>query len=210
MRPARPIDRLRCFLALAVLCAFAPVRADSLHEAIATVTRLHEALIETAAAEPPLDFDERYARLAPVIMATHDLPRMARYTIGRAWRAWSEAQRAGFTDAFERLSIATYASRFAGIGRENFEILGAEPEREGTVRVHALIHRNESAPVELDYLLETRSAGESGVAAPRIVMVYNDGVSELSIKRSEYAAILESGSYADLLDELDSQRANMR
>jgi len=196
-------------------------RADIIEESVATIARLHDALVETAAIEPPLLLNERYARLAPVVVATHDLDRMARYAAGRAWRGWSESDQARFAEAFGRLSIATYASRFAGIGRENFEILGAEPDRGEAVRVHALIHRSDDDPVALDYVLEREAAagpdaapdsdtaGSEAAAGPRIVMVYNDGVSELSMRRSEYSAILEAGSLDDLLAEIEAQIAKL-
>ena len=186
-------------MAAALLTVPPAILADADAEARAAIERLHGALVDVAAIEPAPDLAERYAALAPVIAETHDLASMSRFTVRRHWRDWTEAERTAFVEAFTRLSITTYASRFASIAPENFEILGSEPEGDDRVRVRALIHRREGDPVTLDYLLEDSDAGY------RIVMVFNDDVSELSMKRSEYDEILATGDLDDLIAELEVQ-----
>ena len=167
-------------------------------EATAVIERLHRALVDVAATEPAPTLEQRYTRLEPVVLATHDLHRMGRFSAGRHWRAWTESERAAFIDAFTRLSIASYASRFASIGPENFEILGSEAIGD-QFEVNARIHRPEGDPVALDYVLERSDD------AWRIVMISTDGVSELSMKRAEYGGILAEGGIDDLLAAIQSQ-----
>jgi len=170
-------------------------------EAIGVVERLHGALVEAAAAEPAPDLAGRYDALAPVITETHDLATMGRLTVRRFWRDWSETERDAFLATFERLSITTYASRFASIGPDSFEILGSETVGDDRAEVSALIRRRDADDVPMTYLMQTD--GERW----RIINVFADGASELSLIASEYYAILESGTLDDLIAEVESRIA---
>ncbi|MDX1562217.1 MAG: ABC transporter substrate-binding protein [Gammaproteobacteria bacterium] len=182
---------------LSALIACSAAVAAEVDDAIAVIERLHGALI-AAAADQSNDVSARFAALEPVILETHDLPYIARLTVRRYWRDWDESQQAAVTAAFGRLSVMTYASRFAEVGAEAFEITGARQDG-NRVEVNALIKRDEADDVTLDYVL--RSDG----AAWRIVNVLADGVSDLALKTAEYGQLLEDGSVEDLLAELDAQ-----
>lgn len=183
------------------LASMAPVRAAPADEATAVVERLHGRLVEVAATETAMSLEQRYEALAPVIRETHNLKTMGRLTVRRSWRGWSEDQRAAFSDAFERLSITTYASRFADIGPDVFAVLSASEAGKEIYDVNAVIRRTDAEDVPMRYQLQLE--GEDW----RITNVFADGVSELSLMRSEYFDILESGGLEDLLSELESQIA---
>lgn len=185
--------------AACVLLASIAGRADANEEAVAVVARLQEALVEVASIEPPLSLEQRYERLEPVITGAHDLTQMGRLTVRRFWRDWSETERAGFIDVFERLSVTSYASRFAHIRPGTFEIVGSEPAGDDRVEVRTLIHRVDDEDVSMVYLLQLEGGHW------RIINVFADGASELSIMASEYFDILESGGYEDLIDEIASE-----
>jgi phospholipid transport system substrate-binding protein len=196
--------RRQWLAAVCLLLASLPARAAANDDAVAVVSGLQEALVQVASIEPALSLEQRYERLAPVIVEAHDLRLMGRLTVRRFWRDWSDAQRAAFVDAFERLSITTYASRFATIQPDTFEILGSKPSGEDRVEVEAVIHRRDDEDVSMVYLLQ--SDGERW----RIINVFADGASELSVMASEYFDILESGGYDDLIAEIESQIDAMR
>jgi phospholipid transport system substrate-binding protein len=166
------------------------------------VASLHEALIAVAA-DQSLSREERFARLAPVVDATHDLAYIAELSIRREWRDLSPEQRDAFVSAFRRLSIMTYVTRFANVGRGAFKIIATEPEKSGRVRVRAEIERESAEPVALDYLLH-----ESG-GVWRIANILADGVSDLALKRAEYQRLLTDGTIEDLIAELDRQTENL-
>lgn len=189
-------------LAIAASLAARTVAAD---EAADVVAGLHQALVEVAAIEPTLDLDQRAERLAPVVTSTHDLATMARLTVSRRfWRDWSEAERGAYTEAFERLSVRTYASRFASIRAGQFQLLGSEPLADDRFEVMAAIRRD--APLEavpMDYTLQRTEAGW------RIVNIVADGVSELSLMSARHFDILESGDFDELLADLERQIAEL-
>jgi phospholipid transport system substrate-binding protein len=169
-------------------------------DAIAVIASLHSAILAEAGQE--LSLEPRVAALAPVIGETHDMETMARLTVRRFWRDWSDDQRQRFRQAFERLSITTYASRFSGVGPDTFEIVRGEVVDEGNAEVQALIHRPEGEPVEMNY--DLREEGGSW----RIVQVRADGVSELSLMRSSYYEIIESEGFDGLIENVESEIAD--
>jgi phospholipid transport system substrate-binding protein len=188
-------------LLLALLAVTPAAMASPVDDATAVIQRLQAALVAAAAVEPDPGHAGRYERLAPVIAETHDLETMGRLTVRRFWREWSEGERAAFNAAFERLSIATYASRFAAVGPETFGIVGGAEEGEARVEVRSLVRRKDGQDVPIDYLLQLEDGDW------QIINVFADGASELSLMASEYYAILESGGFAALLAELESRIA---
>lgn len=200
-----PLRRpLRLLATLALACAGlvgSACLADEVADASDVVRRLQAALVEVATIEPDPGFAERDRRLAPIVTDTHDLETMGRLTVRRFWREWSEAERTAFSEAFARLSIATYASRFAGVSAASFAVVGGSASGEQRVEVESLIHRPDGSSVSLDYLLE--QDGERW----RIINVLADGASELSLMAAEYFGIVESGGLDGLLAALEEKRA---
>jgi phospholipid transport system substrate-binding protein len=167
------------------------------------VAALHEGIV-AAAADPDRTVEQRYAELEPLVERTHDLPYIAELSIRRHWADLTDEQRQRFLAAFSRLSVMTYASRFATVTAETFEVLGSEDAGSGRVQVHAAIHRAEDPDVSLDYQLHEVDG------AWKIINILADGVSDLALKRAEYARVLGSGTIDDLIAELESQIDDLR
>jgi phospholipid transport system substrate-binding protein len=186
-------------LVAALLLSVARSQAAPVDDATAVIERLYSALVEVATTEPLPALEQRVETLAPVIESTHDLATMGRITVRRFWAEWDDAERERFLDAFERLSVTTYASRFAAVGSDTFAILGAEAIAENRVEVNAAIRRRDAEDVSMDYLLQRDDAGF------RIVNVEADGVSELSLMRSKYFDVLGTGDLDDLVAGIEAE-----
>jgi phospholipid transport system substrate-binding protein len=199
MQPAWPW--LSAFVAAQVLFTFDAHAADE-DDASAVIGSLQAALVEVAQSAPDSSLEQRVAALRPAVGAAHDMEGMGRLTVGRFWRSWTERERENFIDAFERLSVTTYASRFASIGPDTFEILSASAVDETNAVVEALIHRPDGEPVEMSYELRL------GDGRWRIAQVLADGVSELGLMRSSYYEILESDGFVGLIDSIESEIAD--
>jgi phospholipid transport system substrate-binding protein len=167
------------------------------------VTELHEGLVRLAADNAAATVSERFETLAPLIRATHNLPYIAAVTIRPEWPKLSEEQRARFVDAFERLSIMTYAARFENIGPGTFRIEGTSDAGGGRVQVSAAIVRADQDDIPMDYVLQRRDG------AWKIVNIIADGVSDLALKRAEYQRILNDGSIDDLIRHVLDQAAQL-
>jgi phospholipid transport system substrate-binding protein len=190
-------------LAAGALLFAASSRAAPADDAAAVVERLYAALVTVATTEPEPTLAQRVDELTPVIESTHNLATMARITVRRFWRDWTEAERERFVATFSRLSVTTYASRFASVGPDTFAVLGGETVSENRAKVQAVIHRRDADDVPMDYLLQLDDSGW------RIVNVDADGVSELSLMGSKYFEILDSGDFDSLIAEIEGEIAEL-
>jgi phospholipid transport system substrate-binding protein len=186
------------FLALGGCPALAQDAAAG--DATAQIHRFYDALQDAMKRAAKLGVRGRYDLLAPVIDATFDLPAMTRIAVGPKWTSIPPAEQKDLVDAFRRMTIANYASRFDGYSGERFEVdPKVEPRASGRV-VRTKIVPASGDPVTLDYLM--RASG----AAWKIVDVYLTGtISELATRRAEFASILDAGGAPALVTALRGQ-----
>ena len=195
MRSSPQRVRFIVFAALVSLCM--PVSFAQTGDPIARVKSFYSTLLDTMKEAKRLGIEGRYKKLAPVIIATFDLPAMTRIAVGPTWTSLTAEQQAALTSAFSRLSIATYASRFDGYDGERFEVEPKTVERGADRIVNTRLIQNSGEPVVLNYLM--RSSG----ADWKIVDVYLNGtISELATRRSEFGSILKSGGADTLIKTL--------
>jgi len=188
--PDRPaIFARRRLLASSMACAVWPgVAGAQTGEPAARIEALHAAMLETMKQARQLGPRGRYDKLAPVIARNFDIAAMIRVASGPAWDQASAAQRAALTEAFARVTAATYASRLSGWSGEKFETIGTIDQPPADKRVRTRMVPASGDVVDIDYLMRNTVEGW------RIADVYLDGsISELAIRRNEYAAIARSG-----------------
>ena len=201
MRPALGANRrpvrlvaLALGLSLAVQAAL-PAPAASAPEAEAKVDRFHAALI---AAMQAGGFGERMALLEPAVAEFFDVATVARISVGTSWRGLSEERRAAFVELLERLILATYADRFDSYSGQRFVRLEVATASTGTV-VKSQIQRASGEPVNLDYYFR----GE------RVFNVVADGVSDLSLRRADYASIIRGQGFDALVEHVQADIAEL-
>ena len=144
-------------------------------------------------------YQNRYDALAPAMNRAFDFADMTRIAIGPSWYNLQAAQRDALVDAFRRFSIATYASQFDQYSGERFEAAGpSEAAPQGMV-VQTVMQAASGKPVRFNYLLHRTGGGW------RIIDIYLEGtISQLAVRRSEFASVLaQSGpdGLAHLLDQ---------
>ena len=163
------------------------------------VERLHEELVAAAEAHGDGPVEARYEALLPVVTATHDLPYIAELTVRREWAEMTGAQRERFVDAFVRLSVMTYASRFGGLEEGMFALGESEPLSSGRARVSATLTTPAGDTIPFEYVLHETDGGW------KIINILADNVSDLALKRAEYRRLLDDGSIDDLIAALERQ-----
>ncbi len=163
------------------------------------VENLHATLLNVMKDAKKAGYEDRYKRLAPVIKKTFDLPFIARIVVGRYWRIFTNDQKIKFLKAFERLSIATYAHRFDGYSGEKFQLVSEKKSRQGRMTVKSLLIKSDGEKVELDYTLSRRKKQW------RVINVTANGISDLSLKRSDYTTFLKKKGVDALIDKLDEK-----
>ena len=189
------------FLVAAMLsvCLAAPAPAQE-SAARAVVDAFHATLLEVMKNAEKLGMDGRIRRLGPRVAESFHLRLMVAVASGRHWRNADDGQRRALHKAFERFSIATYADRFSSYSGESFEITSVKTGPRKTILVNTRINRRNDTPVAITYVLK-RFAGVA-----RIVDVVVDiGISELAVRRSEYAQTLKRGGVDALIAALDKK-----
>lgn len=197
----RPSTHVRIALRLAagalVLALAGSAAAAAARE---PVDSLHAALLDNMERGAELGFAGRRERLAPVVAARFDMPFVARVVMGGAWSDLDDAQRQRFVRALGDLTVATYADRFDSRDGEVFEVYDERALNKGRQLVRARIAAPGDDPVTLDYVVQPGDDGDY-----RIVNVVANGVSDLSLKRAEYAAVIRAEGFEALLEKLDGQ-----
>lgn len=167
---------------------------------VQVVEELHAVLERNMDQGATLGFRGRLEAVSPVVSRVFDFDTISRVAVGDAWTTLDAAGQARFRGLMERLSAVTYADRFDARGsNERFVTVTEQPARGGRVVVRTHLERDGAPPVALDYVL-----GETG-GHWRIINVLADGVSDLSLKRAEYAAVMRSGGVDTLLERVEEQ-----
>lgn len=192
---------------LAAACATLGLAATARGEAIAptsapiqVVEKLHAALLGVMKDADKLGYQGRFERLAPVLKETYDTPFMAEKSVGRHWKQATPAEQTALVETFSRFMIANYAGRFDGYSGQSFQTMGEEPSAQGTVLVRTRLIEPQGEGVQLNYRLRS----EQGTW--KIIDVYLNGtVSELALRRSEYASLIKREGWNAVIAALDQR-----
>lgn len=187
-------------LALLLVCWSGYAGADDTAEPKAIVENLHEALLVAMKQASTLGFQGRYKLLEPTLNKAFDFPTIARIVTGRHWKSLSAEKQQVFLEVFTKLSIATYANNFDAYSGEHFETRAVEPKRDAVLVKTALI-KSDGKAVELNYLLQKQKDRW------QIVNVIAEGVSDLSLKRADYSAVIGSDGIDSLIGKLNGKIA---
>jgi len=174
--------------------------AQSGDPAVARIRAFYDTLLAVMKDADRLGLRGRYDKLAPAIQATFDLAAMTRIAVGSDWSAIPADQRTALIEAFSRMTIATYASRFDGFSGEHFVVEPAAETRSTGRVVHTRLVQSNGVPIVLNYLM--RGSGDNW----KVVDIYLTGIiSELATRRAEFASVLKSGGPPALVQSLNAQ-----
>lgn len=196
---ARTIVQVSAAAMLAVCVGTAPAQSNP--DAVATVDRLHTALLEIMRDAEALGFEGRRARIEPVVLESFDFRFIIRFALGRYWSQLDESQKDGIVDVFSRWTVAQYAARFNGYSGETFKLASTEPARRERVLVRTVLEPGAGSgeAVTLDYLLHEADGDWL------IINVIANGVSDLSLKRADFGAVMNARGYDGLVERLEGQ-----
>ena len=149
----------------------------------------------------PDDLETRLTKLTPEIAALFDIKTISRISLGRTWRTLSPTNQETFMELLKELITTTYAARFDTYNGQKFRNISSQPARNG-IMVKTEIERSNGERIQLDYYF--RDAFAYNVVA--------DGVSDLSLRRADYNAIIKKEGFDSLLSHIEknieTQRAN--
>jgi phospholipid transport system substrate-binding protein len=187
-----------------LLSAGAAVAADK-SAPVQVIEKLHAGMIAVMQSAATTPFEGRAERLAPLLESSFDLDFMARKSLGRSFETLSAEDQKRWIEVFRRFMVANYAGRFTGWSGQQFETLGEDPAAQDTVLVRTRLIDPGAENVDLAYRMR-EVAG-----AWRIIDVYLKGtVSELSLRRSDFTAILDRQGFPALVESVEAKIADLR
>lgn len=184
-----------------------PARADTASDAamFAPVNALDDALIAAMKSGEATSFNQRYKALEPVIERVFDLDAVLSASVGLSWSGIPDSQKAVLAAAFRRYTVSSYVANFDSYNGQSFEIL-PDPRMygDGEAVVETRLIRRDQAPVKLNYIMRSKSAGW------QVVDVLTNGyISRVAVQRSDFRQLLESGGTAALTAGLQRKVANL-
>ena len=187
------VAKLLCVLLLMPIAD--PSYAAVSDPAVSQVQTLTAALLQSMQAGPAEPMTERYRRLEPVINQVIGLPLMTRLAVGPEWINFSPEQQNATIAAFSRFTVANYAHNFRDFSGEKFEIDDVASRGEDKI-VRTRIIPVHDTPVNLLY----RMREVDGVW--KVIDVYSDGISELTLRRDDFVAAIAAGGAPALIAHL--------
>ncbi len=161
------------------------------------VSEFHARLLDSMKTAETVPVQSRYDELAPIVKSTFHLRVMIQVATGSYWRKASDNEKSQLTDAFARLTAATYAAQFDGYSGQTFKTVGTKSGPQNTTLVETRLENPGGRSVDLVYV--TRQFDGKW----RVIDVLLDtGISELARKRSEYRQVLKSVGVEGLTDTL--------
>ena len=187
--------------ALALIAVPAGIaRAADLEPAAQTIDSFDQALLATMKQGAALGVKGRFKKLEPAVARTFDLKSMARFAVGPAWSKFSDADQALVTDAFGRLSAASYAHNFDSYDGERFDVDPVVDTRGVDKIVKTKLTPGSGAPVALNYRMRNTTGSWKAID-----VFFKGTISQLTTRRSDLAAIASTGDAKAIAANLNAQ-----
>lgn len=172
--------------------------AQSTPEAV--VARFQGSLLGVMREADSLGTSGRYARLEPPIKRAFHLPLMVKIATRPYWKTATKSQRRDLVSAFKRMNISTLATLFNDYDGEVFEAIGRKPGPQGTVLVETRLRSPDGGAHDLAYVLKQFKDRWKIVD-----IIIDRGISELTVRRSEYRQVLRRGGVNGLIRLLNAK-----
>lgn len=188
-------------LFLATACGL-PATAES--DPAAPVHKLCDALIETMKQGKELGFHGRENKLRPVIEGAYDMTAVTKATLGLAANKLSPEDLKKLSDAYGRLSVATYADQFSKWDGEKFEVGQPHPGANGATVVPSVIVSGDGNRTQIDYVMhETEGAWNI------VDVLFNGSISQVAVRRSEFLPLYRQNGLDALVAQLDKKAVDL-
>ena len=172
---------------------------------VKVIETMHAGMLDVMRTAATTTFEERAAKLQPVIDTAYDLDFMGRKSLGKSFDVLSPEDQKRWLELFHTFMVANYAGRFTSFSGQKFETLGEEPAAQDTVLVRTRLVDPGKENVDLAYRMRQQDG------AWKVIDVYLKGtVSELALRRSDFTAILDREGFPALIANLDGKIADLR
>lgn len=174
--------------------------APAADPAVAQVQSFCDALLDSMKRAKELGLKGRYDALKPVIDKVFNLPEMTKIAVGPTWTSISPADQKALIDAFERMTVANYASNFDGYSGEKFvvdpEIKTTKDGKDKLISSKLVSPDNTSTA----FVYRMREADGSWKAIDVLLDGY---ISQMAQRRSDFSATITTEGAAGLIKKVN-------
>lgn len=186
-------------LAIAAMLSAPRTNAQDADPAVQQIEKFYSALVAGMKDGPKLGTQGRYDKLKPVIEEVFDIPTMTRFVVGPSWTTMTPADREALIAAFERMTVADYAANFNRYEGERFPVEPTPDVRGPDKVVKSKLLLPDGDEIIFNYRM--RQAGGMW----KIIDIFLSGyVSQLTTRRSDFAATVAEGGAPALLKKIDA------
>jgi len=180
----------------------APSTGDAGAQATAFMNELWRHALELLNNKAPIA--ERQARFRTLFHNDFDSPGIARFVLGRYWRAATPEEQKEFLKLFEDYVVFVYTARLSDFSGEEFKISGSRPDADAVIVSTDVIAPGAPQPLKIDW----RLVNDAG--AYKINDVIVEGVSMAVTQRSEFASVIQrhGGQVQGLIDLMRQKTAS--
>ena len=164
------------------------------------VAQFQDSLIAVMKEANILGVRGRYERLSSIVERAFHLPLMTQMATTGSWADASGDKRRDMVNAFRRMNISTLATLFDGYSGETFQIVGERDGPQNTRIVETKIIKADKSSNDIAYVARQFSSRWY-----LIDVVVDRGISEVSVRRSEYARILKDQGVDGLIAVLNGK-----
>jgi phospholipid transport system substrate-binding protein len=182
------------------LFALAPQARAEADPAAAQIDGFDNALIGVMKQADQLGVRGRVRKLTPEIERAFNMPIMTKFAVGPAWTGMSDADHTALIGAFTRYSAASYAHNFDGYTGEKFVVDPNVVTRGPDKIVATQLIPGHGETVVIDYRMRN-----DGGTWKIIDVLFKGTISQLSTRRSDFAATVASGGASALIAHMDAQ-----
>jgi phospholipid transport system substrate-binding protein len=147
---------------------------------------------------------QREQRFSALLRDGFDIPRIARFVLGRYWISVSDQDRQQFANLYEEWNVKIYSVRFRDYSGQTVKVEGTKPVSNEVTLVTSEISWPNGPPVKVDW----RVRADNGDY--KIVDVEVEGVSMALAQRDEFASVIQQngGTVAGLNRALEARLAS--
>src|SRR5215469_6273538 len=165
--------------------------------AVTPVQTLTDALLKSMRAGTTISMTERYKQLEPVIDQVFAMPLVTRLAVGPEWAKFPPDQQKALIAAYSRFTVANYAHNFHDFDGQKFEIDDNVLSRGDDKVVRTRVIPAHDVPVSLLYRMRQVDG------TWKVIDVISDGVSQLALRRSDFASAIAAGGAPALIAHLN-------
>ena len=157
------------------------------HPAAEAVRRMAQEAM-TVLSDPSLSGEQRAQGIRRLMARAIDIPPIARFVLGRYWRAASERQREAYVEAYSDYILAAYTAKIGGgaTAVERFDVVKTRAHGTKDFLVYCIVARVGGEPTQAIWRLRQRDGRY------RIIDLMVEGISMVQTQRQEFVSMMRA------------------